>query len=203
MGKGRKTHVHPDARRAPPVPGDGGPCPSGGHPAAALRVRQRPRCWRVESASGQLLSNWGGRPRRSAHRIGGRASRSMRWWASVDGSRGRSGLLAIRRLRIRSLPAASGDHCGCRRGRQLEQVLPTKPRGFASNKAVRSAPAAGQPARADATHDPALRAHAAIAGGRTAATVAATGHLAPEMKRLLPSLVRGFPASCRSGSGYI
>jgi hypothetical protein len=92
---------------------------------------------------------------------------------------------------------------GRRRGRQLEQVLPTRPRSFISNKAVRSAPAAGQHARADATHDLALRADAAIAGGRAAATVAASGHLAPEMKRLPPSLVRGFPASCRSGSGYI
>jgi hypothetical protein len=63
-----------------------------------------PQCWRVQSASGQLLSNWGGRPRRPAHRIGGRASRSMRWWASVSGSRGRSGLLATRRPRVRQLP---------------------------------------------------------------------------------------------------
>ena len=65
-------------------------------PRSGVAAPERLALSDAPSASGHLSCSWGGRPRRPAHRIGGRTSRSMRRWASVSEScRGRSGLLEL------------------------------------------------------------------------------------------------------------
>ena len=77
----------------------------------SARNEARPHRCRVQSAvsGGQLPSSWGGRPRRPAHRIGGRASRSMRLWASVKRKPGS--------IRPPGNQETTDSHCAkCRRG---------------------------------------------------------------------------------------